>query len=137
MRLPSDDELPHLDAPPRPRWRLVPLILLMGFGGHVVAHALAPAAPVLGQLGLSPLAYAVLTLVPHLGQLFTPALWGWVFSVRMRLALILAPLVLVMGQSFIAIGVYQLERKHHPPWLCAPAIARGCAKAMTRGEDSA
>ena len=50
------------------RWRLVPLILLMGLGGHAVTHALAPAEPTLAQLGLSPLAYALLTLVPHVGQ---------------------------------------------------------------------
>ena len=87
----------------------------------------------LNNIGMGPISYALLTLMPHVGQLVTPALWGWIFSVRMRLALILAPSMLVVGQICICIGTFLLERTAHSLWS-APTFAIGfvlmsCSKA--------
>ena len=85
-------------------WWLVPIVLLLGFGAHASSHALAPAEPVVEANGISPIAYSVLTLVPTVGQLLTPALWGNLFTVNARRALICAPLGLLIGQICLAIG---------------------------------
>lgn len=113
-------------------WRLVPLTLLLGFGTHAISHALAPVEPLLADLGLSPICYAMLTLTPHIGQFLTPPFWGWVFTVRMRLALVLAPACLAMGQTLVALGL--LAVKYSMPWAAAVLLLFGivlssCCKA--------
>ena len=94
-------------------WWLVPIVLLLGFGAHASSHALAPAEPVIEANGISPIAYSVLTLVPTVGQLLTPALWGNLFTVNARRALICAPLGLLIGQICLAIGLMLHE------WKCS------------------
>ena len=69
------------------QWRLVPLVLLLGLGSHCIAHALVPSEPALARLGLTPLLYGILTVLPKAGSVFTPALWGHVFARSPRLAL--------------------------------------------------
>ena len=106
--------LPRCDEPPRAlrsaHWRLVPLVVALSFGSHAVGHALAPAEPTLAQLGLSPMAYAVLSLSPTVGQILLPALWGFAFSLRPRLSLCLAPLALVLGQLLATAGIVLRSR---------------------------
>lgn len=87
----------------------MPIVLLVGFGAHASAHALAPAEPVLEAHGMSPIAYSLLTLVPTVGQLLTPALWGQLFARNAQRALIAAPLGLLIGQVCIAIGLLLRE----------------------------
>ena len=62
---------------------LVPLVVLLGVGAHATQHALAPIQPALEDSGLSPLGYAAVTLVPTLGQLITPALWGVAYGLSL------------------------------------------------------
>ena len=51
------------------RWGLVPLVLALGFGSHAITHALTSSEPSLAKLGLSPIAYALLSsVVPRARQ---------------------------------------------------------------------
>lgn len=77
----------------------------------------------LADIGLSPMAYAALTLIPKIGSCVTPAFWGWVFTWRIRLSLILAPMALVIGQGLVAVGLLALERK--TPYVAAPTLVLG------------
>ena len=82
---------------------LVPLVVLLGVGAHATQHALAPIQPALEDSGLSPLGYAAVTLVPTLGQLITPALWGVAYGRRARAVLRAAPFGLLGGQCCICL----------------------------------
>ena len=84
---------------------LVPLVVLLGVGAHATQHALAPIQPALEDSGLSPLGYAAVTLMPTLGQLITPALWGVAYGRRARAVLRAAPFGLLGGQCCIAAGL--------------------------------
>ena len=107
----------------RPRWDLVPLVLLVGLGSHTISHALAPSEPLLASLGLGPISYALLTQIPHLSQVFTPALWGWFFAADMRLAMAIAPSALVFGQTLLAIGLLLVTKDMG--WSAAPVLIVG------------
>ena len=104
---PSTTPYTQLSEPP-PDLRalyLVPLVVLLGVGAHATQHALAPIQPALEDSGLSPLGYAAVTLVPTLGQLITPALWGVAYGRRARAVLRAAPFGLLGGQCCIAAGL--------------------------------
>jgi hypothetical protein len=73
------------------KWTLVPLVLLLGFGSHCVAHALSPAEKDLAELGLGPMLYGMLILMPKLGSIFTPALWGYFFARDVHTTIVVAP----------------------------------------------
>lgn len=88
-----------------PSWHLVPLILAISIGSHATTHALAPAEPKLAEIGVGPIAYALLSLVPTLGQICTPAIWGWAFATWTRRIVVLAPCMLLVGQSFVTLGL--------------------------------
>jgi hypothetical protein len=148
MRLPDAEHLGSAFLPPstsgnnvaqrqaepitKQQWGLIALTLALGFGSHSISHALAPVEPLLADLGLSPICYALLTLTPHIGQFLTPPFWGWAFAVRMRLALVVAPVALVAGQSLVALGL--LAIKLSMPWVAALLLLLGvvlssCSKA--------
>lgn len=119
----SNDVATPAPGPPRPRWHLVPLVLLLGFGEHCIAHALMPTEPALAQLGLSPMLYGLLTVMPKAGSIFTPALWGAVFTRRPRLALALAPSLLVISQVLLVGGL--IAFKHASLWTAGVTITLG------------
>ena len=75
----SDPPVPALSI-----WQ-VPLILLLGVGAHATKLSLGPAEPGLKKAGLSPMAFALVSVVPALGQIVTPALWGSLHARRPRL----------------------------------------------------
>ena len=104
-------------------WRLVPLALGLGVGAHAISHALAPAEPLLAKLGFSPLAYACLTVLPHVGHILTPSMWGYAFAAHPRFALVLAPGLIVFSQLALATGLALLENDH--PWFASGMLLFG------------
>ena len=113
----------HNTGSPRRSWHLVPLILLVGFGEHCITHALMPTEPALHQIGLSPFLYGVISVLPKLGSIFTPALWGHFFSLRPRIALGLAPSLLVFAQLLLVFGLISVQSGY--PWVAASTLALG------------
>ena len=98
-------------------------MLLLGLGSHCIAHALVPSEPALARLGLTPLLYGILTVLPKAGSVFTPALWGHVFARSPRLALACAPLMLAAAQALLTAGLFAYERDL--PWVASPALLLG------------
>lgn len=68
-------------------------------------NALAPAEPVLEQLGMSPLEYSVISSMPVLGGIVTPIFWGLAFQRCERIVLILVPAGILIGQIIILGGL--------------------------------
>jgi len=102
----------------------VPFILLLGLGGHASKNALAPAEPALHDMGLSPIAYAVLAASPIFGAIAMPPIWGAWFAQRERLVLLLVPLGVLVGQTLITIGM-ALNERHAPLLLVAVVMIVG------------
>eukprot|EP00930_Biecheleria_cincta_P035559 TRINITY_DN24453_c0_g1_i1.p1 TRINITY_DN24453_c0_g1~~TRINITY_DN24453_c0_g1_i1.p1 ORF type:complete len:517 (+),score=65.92 TRINITY_DN24453_c0_g1_i1:87-1553(+) len=83
----------------------VPLVVLLGLGAHVSKNALAPAEPVLEQLGMSPIEYSVISSMSVLGAIVTPVFWGLAFQRCERIVLILVPAGILFGQLIILGGL--------------------------------
>jgi len=111
------------EAPPGlPPWRLVPLVLGIGLGGHAATQALNAAEPLLHEEGLSPMLFSVLTIGPHFASCLLPTLWGDCFVRSARLALVLAPALLFFGQLVLALGMLRhthLKAPENGPLLYA------------------
>lgn len=94
------------------RWRLVPLVLGMGLGGHAATQAFTAAEPALHEAGLSPMQFSALSLAPHLASLLMPTVWGDAFARSATRVLVLAPALMLAGQTLIAAGL--LRNAHGP-----------------------
>lgn len=94
-------KLPSAPSVGRTHWRLVPLVLALGLGGHASTQALSAAEPSLYSHGVSPLAFSVLAIGPHVAACFMPTVWGDAFTRSARMALLLAPALLLIGQLLI------------------------------------
>ena len=94
---------------PLGRWCLTLLVLLFAVGAHASGHALMPLAPALEHAGVSPMAYALMTLVPTVGQIVLPAVWGATFSQFPRATMVLAPTGLMLGQMLMAAGLWRRQ----------------------------
>ena len=82
----------------------VPAIMLFGLGAHSTKQALAPAEPALHSAGMSPIGYALVSVMPAVGQILTPAAWGWLHSTRPLLSLRLCTAGVFGGQLLLFIG---------------------------------
>jgi hypothetical protein len=85
------------------------LAVLLGVGAHAGKESLAPAEPALESLGLGPMAYALLTVMPIAMGVVTPMLWGALFDKSPRWVLLLAPMGEFAGAFLVAVGLNTLK----------------------------
>eukprot|EP00931_Biecheleriopsis_adriatica_P035897 TRINITY_DN20689_c0_g1_i1.p1 TRINITY_DN20689_c0_g1~~TRINITY_DN20689_c0_g1_i1.p1 ORF type:complete len:477 (-),score=53.96 TRINITY_DN20689_c0_g1_i1:198-1628(-) len=86
------------------------LALVFGMSAHAAKNALAPAEPMLHRLGLSPVAYALLSAFPQFGCIVLPTLWGSAYRRREKCMLAIIPGGMLIGQVLILAGFALLER---------------------------
>ena len=96
------------DDLPNPLWSVL-LCVCLGVGVHASKEALVPSEPALEQLGLGPLLYAALTLMPIALGILSPLLWGVLWDKNVRWVLIGAPIGELAGQTFVAAGLHVLK----------------------------
>lgn len=103
---------------PRQRWELVLAVIMIGFGAHATNHALTPVQPDLEALGMSPILYALITLLPQLGHLLLPTIWAIAYNRQQHVVLILAPGLLCVGTACIAVGLSMNRNCSEDGWGC-------------------
>lgn len=99
---------------PRNRWHFVPVVIATGLGSHASKQALAPLMPALANAGVSPLAYALLTIAPSASSVVLPSFWGGIYQLRPRLVTFLAPAGQAAGSLLIALGLLAREHECKP-----------------------
>ena len=82
----------------------MPAILVFGLGAHASKLALPPSEPALAHEGLGAIAFSIIAVLPAVGQIVTPALWGWLHTSHTRLAILLSSTGVLVGQALIMVG---------------------------------
>ena len=95
----------------------------LGVGVHASKEALVPSEPALEKIGLDPLAYAALTLMPVALGIFSPIFWGILWDRNVRLVLLGAPFGELVGAVLTATGLHLVAEKHS--WLAATCLITG------------
>ena len=116
------------------------LAILLGVGVHSSKEALVPSEQKLEGLGLGPVGYSTLTVLPVLCSLVTPLYWGSLWDSTPHLVLLGAPGGELIGAVLIAAGMHTL--KSHGGLLASLLIATGllfssiCRAGVTVAEFS-
>merc|ERR1719326_906414 len=82
------------------------MAIAMGFGSHASMQALGPAESALESLGVTPLGYAAITVLPIALGLVSPWLWGRLWDRDSSLAFVIAPSGEMPGAVLLAAGLY-------------------------------
>ncbi len=88
------------------------LVIGMGIGAHATKRSLGPMEPALVRMGVGPVSFGFLTVVPGLASVLLPTVWGEAWARHARHVLLLSPLAQLAAQALLAGGAYLLATSH-------------------------
>lgn len=98
------------------------LVVTMGLGAHASKQSLGPMEPALRSMGVGPVVFGALTVVPGLASVLMPSVWGAAWRRHAPAVLLLSPVAQLAAQLLLAGGI---AAHNADSGLAAPLIGGG------------